>query len=181
MILSSQTENYRYCLSENDLDIIKRYNKKGKISENAEKSLIILSEAFGGLHHLDSDQLKLFNYQSDFFNYYLMHGYLSTFDRMVLTCLVIMAHDMAVRFEIQAVKLNPDYPEDKKLLEIQLKDCNSEYDYNMDMDEFVRESNPSYIKLLFHKRKREGDFSQRHPTIEESVEGFRKNNKRYAW
>lgn len=177
--MSNMSQPYRYCLAENDIDIIKHYNKGGKLSSNAEKSLIILSEAFGGLHHLDSDQLKLFDYQSDFFNSYLMHGSLSTFDNMNLTGLVIMAHDMAVRFEIQAVRLNPDYSEDKKLLEIQLEDYNSEYGYVEELNEFA-EHNPPYIKLLFHERSREGDFSRRHPTLEESMEGFRKNNKVYV-
>lgn len=169
---------YRYCLSKNDLDIIKHYNK-GKLSSNAEKSLIILSEAFGGLHHLESDQLKLFDYQSHFYNSYLMTGSLSTFDSMVLTCLVVMAHDMAVRFEIQPEKLDPEDPEDLKLLKIHLDHCNAEYDYNVDMDEFAKNSLP-YLRLLFHERQREGDFYKRHPTLEDSTEGFRKNNKRYA-
>src|SRR3972149_7618844 len=101
-------EEYRYCLAENDLAIIKSYNGKKKLSENARKTLIILSEVFGGLHHLDYDQLKLFNYQSTFYNEYLMHGSLATFDGMELTCLVIIAHDMAVRFEIQSTRLDPD-------------------------------------------------------------------------
>lgn len=67
----------RYCLSDNDLNIIKHYTDK-PLSSNAEKTLTILSEVFGGLHHIDSDQLELFDYQSDWYNQYLIHGSLST-------------------------------------------------------------------------------------------------------
>ncbi len=169
-------QNYRYCLAENDLDIIKSYNADKKLSENAEKSLIMLSETFGGLHHLDYDQLKLFDYQSTFFNSYLMIGSLSTFDNMQLTCLVIMAHDMAVRFEIQSKRLDPEDPKDLQALQQQLDDYNSEYGYHEEMYEFAQHTRP-YIKLLFHKRTRNGDYYRRHPTIEESIIGFRKNNK----
>ena len=173
-------QEHRYCLAENDLAIIKHYNGDKPLSENARKSLIILSEVFGGLHHLDSDQLEIFDYQSTLFNEYLMHGSLSTFDAMDLTCLVIIAHDMAVRFEIQAHRLNPeDEYFDLKLLEKQLDDMNSEYGYNVSMEEFVSEQRP-YLRLLFHQRQREGDISRRHPTLEASIDGFRKNNKRYA-
>lgn len=177
---NSSEFSYRYCLAENDLAIIKSYNGNKKLSENARKTLIILSEVFGGLHHLDTDQLKIFDYQSTFFNEYLMHGSLSTFDAMDLTCLVIMAHDMAVRFEIKAHKLNPENKKfDYKLLKRQLKDMNSEYGYNLSMEDYVKEHKP-YIRLLFHQRQREGDFYTRHPTLEESMSGFRSNNKRYS-
>ncbi|MDE1867758.1 MAG: hypothetical protein KGI08_08645, partial [Thaumarchaeota archaeon] len=100
----SNVETHRYCLSQNDLDIIQHYTKE-PLSSNAKKSLIILSEVFGGLHHLDSDQLKYFDYQSDFYNQYLLNHSIATFDSMQLTCLVIIAHDMAVRFEIQPTNL----------------------------------------------------------------------------
>jgi hypothetical protein len=106
---------YRYCLADNDKAIIKQHIGDKKLSSNAEKSLIMLSEAFGGLHHLDHDQLELFDYDSTFFNDYLYHGSLSTWDNMDLTTLVIMAHDMAVRFEIQSAKLDPEDEKDMKL------------------------------------------------------------------
>ena len=173
-------EEYRYCLSENDLSIIKQYNGNKPLSENARKTLIILSEVFGGLHHLDYDQLKFFDYQSTFYNEYLMHGSLATFDGMELTCLVIIAHDMAVRFEIQSTRLDPDDEwHDRKLLGKQYRELKEDYGYNITFNEFARETRP-YIKLLFQQRERKGDFSQRHPTLEESIEGFRSNNKRFA-
>jgi len=169
----------RYCLSENDLSIIRSYNGKKKLSENARKTLIILSEVFGGLHHLDYDQLKLFNYNSNFYNEYLLHGSLATFDGMDLTCLVIIAHDMAVRLEIQSHRLNPEDKHDLKLLKIGWKEAKEEFGYVQTIEEYANLCRP-YIKLLFHQRKRDGRFFERHPTIEESMEGFRSNNKRYV-
>lgn len=169
---------YRYCLADNDKAIIKQFIGDRKLSSNAEKSLTILSEVFGGLHHLDQDQLELFDYDSTFYNDYLMHGSLSTYDNMNLTCLIIMAHDMAVRFEIQAYELNTEDDRDHKLLNMQLEESNSEYGYNEDLEEFAKHTR-TYIRLMFHERKRDGDFSQRHPTLEDSMKGYRENNKRY--
>lgn len=170
---------YRYSLSDNDKMIIKYYTDK-PLSSNAEKTLIILSEAFGGLHHLDSDQLEVFDYQSSWYNQYLFNGSLATFDSQILTLLVIMAHDMAVRFEIQSSKLDPDDEYfDRKLIDKQLEECRSEYYPKITLEEFLNETRP-YLRLLFHERKREGDFSKRHPTIEDTISGFRANNKRYA-
>lgn len=170
---------YRYCLSENDKMIIKHYTKK-PLSSNAEKTLIILSEAFGGLHHLDSDQLEAFDYQSSFYNQYLYMGSLATFDSQTLTLLVIMAHDMAVRLEIQASKLDPeDMHFDRKIIDKQLEECRADYYPKMTLEEFMSEPRP-YLRLLFHEREREGDFSTRHPTIEDTISGYRANNKRYA-
>ena len=184
----TSTEEYRYKLSKNDEDIIKNYNvdKKGNplpLSENARKTLIILSEVFGGLHHLEGDQLELFDYQSTFYNQYLIHGSLATFDGMELTCLVIIAHDMAVRFEIQSTILNKEDQWERKLLQKQLDDINGENDWHLTLDDIDNDSNfrqIPYIKLLFHQRTREGDYSNRHPSLEESIEGFRKGNKRFA-
>lgn len=174
----SELEN-RYKLSENDLDIIKHYTDK-PLSENARKTLTILSEVFGGLHHLEGDQLELFDYQSDWYNQYLLQGSLATFDAQHLTLLVIMAHDMAVRVEIQASVLDPtDDNLDRKLLDKQLHELNSEYGYNLSMSQFTENQRP-YLRLLFHQRERTGGFSKRHPTLEDTMSGFRSNNKRYA-
>lgn len=169
---------YRYCLAENDKAIIKQHIGDKKLSSNAEKSLIILSEVFGGLHHIDHDQLELFDYESTFMNDYLMHGSLSTYDNMNLTSLVIMAHDMAVRFEVQAHELDTDDDRDHALLKKQLDESNSEYGYNEDLEEFAKHTR-TYLRLMFHERKRDGDFSQRHPTLEDSMKGYRDNNKRF--
>ena len=169
---------HRYCLADNDKAIIKQHIGDKKLSSNAEKSLIMLSETFGGLHHLDHDQLELFDYESTFMNDYLMHGSLSTWDNMNLTCLVIMAHDMAVRFEIQAYELDTDDDRDHALLNKQLEEYNSEYDTHESLEEFAHHTR-TYIRLMFHERKRDGDFSQRHPTLEDSMKGDRDNNKRY--
>ncbi len=171
--MSENKLEYKYCLSTNDESIIKHHTDK-PLSSNAEKTLIILSNVFGGLHHLDSDQLDLFDYQSDFYNEYLHHGSLSTFDGEQLTLLVIMAHDMAVRFEIQASRLDPDDEHfDKKLLEEKLREAKEDYGYDVSLEEFAKETTP-YLRFLFHERQREGDFSRRHPTLESTMNGFRK-------
>ena len=38
----------------------------------------------------------------------------------------------------------------------------------------VRASGPGKVKLQIHKRQREGDMFERHPTIEEAIARFRK-------
>lgn len=171
-------QEQRYCLSDNDLSIIKHYTDK-PLSENARKTLTILSEVLGGLHHLDSDQLELFDYQSSWYNQYLVHGSLSTWDFQNLTLFVIIAHDMAVRFEIQSTLLDEDDEYDMKLIQKQLDDINSEYDYNLTIDQYLEEPKP-YLRLLFHQRTRDGDISHRHPTIEDAIQGFRNGEKRYG-
>lgn len=178
--INKQCENYRYCLSENDLDIIKHYTKE-PLSENAKKTLIILSEVFGGLHHLEQNQLEHFEWQSKYFNEYLLGGSLSTFDSMELTCLVIIAHDMAVRFEIQPISLldDDDLHYESFLLAYRkeiINDVKAEYENLKDED--IKLNRP-YLRLMFHQRTREGDFSKRHPTLENSMKGFREGNKRY--
>lgn len=173
-------ETYRYCLSKNDEDIVKHYTDK-PLSENARKTLIILSEVFGGLHHLDSDQLKHFNYQSDRYNEYLVGGSLATFDGMELTCLVVACHDMAVRLEISPASLADkdelEYDHFLKAYRKELVDeAMSEFNITEDTATFSR----PYLRLFFHQRVRDGDYSKRHPTLEDSTKGFRAGTKRYA-
>lgn len=128
------TINYR--LSTNDLDIIKHYTGDKAISSLAEKTLIILSKVFGGLHHLPNKQLEKFPYFETYCITYMHMGSLSTYDPGNLSGLVILAHDLAVRFSL-AGKAN------------------------------------HYIEFMFHEREREGDFSKRHPTIENHAKGWR--------
>ena len=35
---------------------------------------------------------------------------------------------------------------------------------------------PKYIEMMFHQRQREGDLYQRHPTIEQALEDYRKSH-----
>ena len=90
-----------YQLSKNDLDIIKYYTKGKEISSLARKSMTILSNVFGGLHHLEPSQLEKFLWFENLYNEYSLARSLSTFDPQELTLLVIMAHDMAVRVTIR--------------------------------------------------------------------------------
>ena len=132
----------RYNLSSNDLAMIEFYTKGKEISENARKTLTILSEVFGGLHHIPQKQLERFDYFSTNYNEVSLPMSLATWDTQYLTLLVIICHDMAVRMEIHPSMRN--------------------------------------LRLTFHQRKRESKiFWERHPTLEETIEGFRENNKRY--
>lgn len=167
-------ETYRYCLSKNDLDIIQSYSNGKPLSENARKTLIILSEVFGGLHHLEGSQLKIFDYQSSRYNQYLLKASLATFDNQQLTLLVIIAHDMAVRFEIQPDMLDQSDPYDLAYIKELVKDYS---EYGVTVKNF---ESGAYLRLLFHERTREGDYDKKHPTIEDAINGFRNNIKRYA-
>ncbi len=171
MIASVVTESNRYCLSKNDMAIINSNSDK-PLAENARKTLTILSEVFGGLHHLDSDQLELFDYQDNRYNSYLIRGSLATFDFAHLTQLVIMAHDMAVRLEIQAVALDPEDEDDLKLLQRHLDDYNGDSDYDLTMEQFT-EMPSTWLKLQFHQREREGRYYEIHPTLEDAVKKWR--------
>lgn len=164
------SNDYRYCLSKNDLAIIKMNSDK-PISENTRKTLTILSEVFGGLHHLDSDQLELFDYQSDRYNDYLISSPLATFDASSLSGLVIMAHDMMVRLEITATFLNED--DDNELALLKMQAAEQSEDYEVTVEDLLENPHP-YIRLRFHQREgREGRYYERHPTLEDAMEIWR--------
>lgn len=91
---------YEYKLSKNDLDEIRYFSKEAKLSGIAEKSLIILSYMFGGIHNLDYKQRKKFRYTDEHCTDYVMFGSMATWDANRLTTLVVLAHELAVRVEI---------------------------------------------------------------------------------
>lgn len=74
--------------------------------------------------------------------------------------------------------------DDSFCISIKIMNTLSTYDFNelteliiLCHDQAIRFSiGPAmrYIQLLFHQRKREGSFTERHPTIEEAVERCRK-------
>jgi hypothetical protein len=164
----------KYHLSNDDMRIIKMYNKDKHLSENAEKTLTILSCTFGGLHHVDSDQLELFEYSSKYENSYLVYEELATYDFSKLTTLVILSHEMAVRVAVKSIRLNPCIQKEYDLMQKIHKSYNSDQGNSISFEEFYQGMNP-YTKLSFCKRERNGDFSQRHPTINDSVNTVREN------
>jgi len=56
--MSEKNTSAKYNLSRNDMYIIRMHNEDNPLSENAKKTLTIFSCTFGGLHHIDSDQLE---------------------------------------------------------------------------------------------------------------------------
>ena len=99
---------HEYKLSKNDLDEIKYNSKDGdvKLSSLTEETLIILSKMVQGLHHLPFGDLGKLLIQDSFFIEYYYQGSLATTDYDALTILVIMAHELSVRVEIQRTKKN---------------------------------------------------------------------------
>lgn len=92
----------------------------------------LLAVVYGGHHHLRP--VKAFGVGVAM---NIWRGRLATFDFDGLTHLVVLAHDRAIRVEIEP-------------------------------------AGPSYVKLVLHFRgKREGKFSERHPTLEEHVKDLR--------
>lgn len=97
-----------YKLSENDLSEVK-YNSKDctvDLTPLTEKTLIILSKMLGGLHHLPFGHLGKLVMEKRSFISYLYQGSLATTDYNSLFILVLMAHELAVRVEIQRTKKN---------------------------------------------------------------------------
>ncbi len=98
----------------------------------------ILAVAWGGLHHIDSRELRKAEWDDEHCIALNFHrSQWATTDFNELTMLVILAHDACVRIAISSPGM--------KLL-----------------------------RLTFHPRVEVGSYSQRHPTLSESIEEVRK-------
>lgn len=133
-----------YSFSKNDLDTLESYKKyhnlpSSEMQSITKKSLILLSNLCGGLHHLGDNQVRRILKENDSWCVKYLAGHLATYDGWELTKLVLLAHDMAIRVEIQP--------------------CNFRY-----------------FTILFHERQREGEFSRRHPSIEQVLQAWRKKD-----
>jgi len=93
---------YKYKLSDNDLDEIKLFSNGQKLSSLAKKSLMILSYTFGGIHHLDYNQRKKLRYADEHCFEYVTSDSFATWDSNKLTTLVVLAHELMVRLEIDS-------------------------------------------------------------------------------
>ena len=98
----------RYLLEKNDIDTVKYYTKDKDVPTVplAYNTLVILSKLYGGLHNMPYGELEKFPYLETFCIEYYYKGCLATYDFSHLTTLVFLAHEMAIRVEIQPTKKN---------------------------------------------------------------------------
>lgn len=102
----STGEIIEYKFSDNDLDILRSYKEydnlpKEEMHSITRKALILLSNLCHGLHHVGDNQVKRILTKNSNWCVEYLGGHLATFDGQELTILVLLAHDMAVRVEIQ--------------------------------------------------------------------------------
>lgn len=107
-----------------------------ELSEIGEDVARLLNDWVSGIYHIQRAASKV-DWKNPYWIEINLRGSLSTFDFDDLTRLVFLAHDYAMRVEIDP-RRNGIY------------------------------------KLLFHRRVREGSLYQRHPTIEQAVNTWRK-------
>jgi hypothetical protein len=96
----------------------------------------LLGEWACGIYHI-SGAISKTDWSDDFYIAINYDGTLDTFDNGNLTRLVMLAHWMCIRVEINSLNFR-------------------------------------YMKISFSDRKRVGDLYNRHPTIDEAVERFKK-------
>lgn len=119
-----------------------------------EEAVAFFSEYYGGAHHFPFGGVREYG-----------HGWhvvdataLATYDFTQLTRLVIMAHDKCVRVEVSAYAPHED--EDVAPL-----------DDNGEPPE--RWFPARALTIAIWPRRREGNFSERHPTLEHAVQAYR--------
>jgi hypothetical protein len=96
----------------------------------------LLGFVYRGIYHIERNVRKV-EWGNDFYIKLNLDdgGSFATWDGNNLTRLVLAAHAMAIRIEIEP--------------------CN-----------------PRYMRLYFHRRRREGGIAERHPTIEQAIDQF---------
>ena len=118
------------------LSHVKRCLKVGRSPSESGLRVADLLDRWVGLHHIPEKHLAKVDWANPIWQELLWDdGCLSTFDFDMLTRLVFLAHDMAIRVEV-----NP---------------C------------------MRHLKLMFHPKKRDGQFSARHPTLARAVAAWR--------
>lgn len=96
----------------------------------------LLGDLFRGIYHLDSKGLRRVAWSDKFIVRLTVRRSLSTFDFDLLTRLVFLCHDRALRCEVEG--------------------CG-----------------PGWMRLTFHQRARAGSVSERHPNLEDALQGWR--------
>lgn len=121
-------------------DWVKSALKVKEMSTFGEAVANLLGDLYGGIYHLQDNDLKKVEWDNNHHIVFVLNWRsLSTTDNNLLTGLVILCHDRAIRCEISA-------------------------------------RSSKGIELIFHQRSRGGGISQRHPTMEEAIERFRKHH-----
>ena len=97
----------------------------------------LLGQVYAGIYHLQSEVLnKRVEWDNERRIEIVTYSDLSTYDFDILTKLVVMSHDTAIRLTIAP-------------------------------------ASSKHVRLIFHKRVRDGDMSRRHPTLESAMQGIR--------
>jgi hypothetical protein len=125
---------------------------RGKeLSPLARKVADILGQVYGGLYHLpDVTSQRWFEPHGVFVRLHAGHE-LASFDGSELTALVVLCHDAAIRFAVSVQRVR--------------RRC----------EETRRSYVQSVLALSFHQRRHgEGHLFERHPTMDEAVERFRR-------
>ena len=95
----------------------------------------LLHDFTGGIYHIQRAASKV-DWKNPLYIEINLYGGMATFDSASLTRLVFLAHDYAIRIEINGAR-------------------------------------NGILKLLFHRRDRDGDLYHRHPTLEDAVKQWR--------
>lgn len=142
---------------------VKPYTDVKEFSSLGKKAAHILGEVFQGCHHLDYEEMKRINWANTFFIDYRTHTEIATVDGSMMSALVVMAHDMCMRVSVSAI-----FEKD-----IEWEEMESNLGQYGSCGHVVK------LQILFHERKREGSFMERHPPLEEHIETLRKFYNKY--
>jgi hypothetical protein len=90
-------------LTKEELWFIDHYadTKPEQISPLGRKVALILTQLFGGMHHVSSSQIAKMDWKNDHYMQYNHFGSMATFDGNMLTRLVLLAHEHCCRIEIR--------------------------------------------------------------------------------
>lgn len=118
--------------------IKKAFHPKREMSSLGEDAARLLNDLYAGIYHIQPECSRV-DWSDEHHIEIVLYGCWSSFDYDNLTRLVFLAHDYALRVQMDA-RAN------------------------------------GYIRLMFHRRQRNGDLYQRHPSLEQAVQSWRTFN-----